>query len=324
MSGDRYQRSGKQRSFATAGGLLLFLCVFVCYPAFTASPAILIIASAETEPYQRFRTAFQAEIDKTGNALSLHSVFLENGQLPEASVPPETDLIITVGSAAARALGSMETSIPVLNTLIPQSVYRSLVQQQPGCRRHSAIFIDQPISRQVRLAGLMFPERKEYGLLLGPLSIRRQPEIGALQTVAAVNLNVMSVGAGESTMAAGRELLRDNELILAINDPLVLSRENAKWLLYVAYQRRLPVIGFSKAYVTAGAAGAVYSLPGQIGRQAAELARAWHASGETCLPAAEFPRYFNVAVNRAVSESLGSAVIDEGALARQIQEMTRP
>ena len=327
MSRHTYQQCGKRRLFATAGRLCLMLCIFSCPPALSTPPTILVIASSDTGPYQRFRTAFTTAIEGSGNlaeSLSIHSTFTDDGHLPDASIPPGTGLIVTVGSAAARTVGRSDTAIPVLNTLVPQSVYRSIVQPQPACRRHSAIFIDQPIRRQARLAGLMFPKRKEYGLLLGPLSIKRRPEIDALQAVTTAKLNVMTVGADKSTMAAGRELLRDSELILAINDPLVLSRENAKWLLYVAYQRRLPVIGFSRAYVTAGAAGAVYSTPEQIAQQAAELASAWHTSGGTCLPAAEFPRYFNVAVNRAVSESLGSAMTDEATLAGLIMELTPP
>ncbi|MDX1697511.1 MAG: hypothetical protein R3308_04450 [Thiohalobacterales bacterium] len=301
---------------------------FLCMPMpGSASPGILIVGKSENGLFEHFRTAFTSHLPGAGSPdgpTRVQTRFLENGSLTAASIPPDTDLVVTVGSAAARAVSELELSIPVLHTLIPRSVYQTIAVRQPACRRQSAIYIDQPLARQIALAGLMFPQRTEYGLLLGPVSARRQQEIDDLQLPGSVRLTVRTVDTDDSTMATGRELLGRSELIVAMNDPLVLSRENAKWLLYVAYQRGQPVIGFSRAYVTAGAAGAVYSMPGQIARQAAETVAAWRASPGACLSAAAFPRYFSAAVNQAVSESLGSALTDEEALAEVILGQEAP
>ena len=160
--------------------------------------------------------------------------------------------------------------------------------------------------------------------MLGPVSVNRRPEIEAFQASSGINLTVSVVDADHSTMAAGRNILEQSDLIIAVNDPLVLTRENAKWLLYVAYQQHKPVIGFSKAYVTAGAAAAVYSEPEQIARHTALQISAWHASEDRCLPRPEFSRYFRVAINHAVSDSLGGARAEEDEIARRILEIESP
>jgi ABC-type uncharacterized transport system substrate-binding protein len=125
-------------------------------------------------------------------------------------------------------------------------------------------------------------------------------------------------------MIVGRDLIATADLFIAINDPLALSRENAKWLLYVAYQKQVPVIGFSKTYVKAGAAAAVYSEPEQIARQSAELARDWGSSSGRCLPSPSHAKYFNVTINHAVSQSLGSSLHNEDELVRLILEQEKP
>ena len=137
-------------------------------------------------------------------------------------------------------------------------------------------------------------------------------------------LTVMEVTKNDSTMIVGRDLIATADLFIAINDPVVLSRENAKWLLYVAYQKQAPVIGFSKTYVKAGAAAAVFSEPEQIARQAAELALDWSSSPGRCLPSPSHTKYFNVAINHAVSQSLGSRLHNEDELVRLIMEQEKP
>jgi ABC-type uncharacterized transport system substrate-binding protein len=202
----------------------------------------------------------------------------------------------------------------VLHTILPESVYRQLATPAGACARQSAIFIDQPLARQAALARAMFPAARDYGILLGPTSGQRRPEADALQERTDRNLVLTSAGEEADIAVTTSALLEKVDLLLAVNDPLVLNRKNAKWLLYSAYQRRLPVIGFSRAYVDAGAAGAVYSEPGQMAQQAAEIVRDHLAGPDGCLPAASYPRDFRVAVNQSVCSSLGGESCDKHAL----------
>lgn len=307
--------------------LALLIALTPIQPAHGEPPDILIITSSASELYQRFETTLRTELPGSGNpedAAIIRTINLAGKQLSPASIPAGSDLLVTIGSHAARSVAGLDTAVPVLHTVIPISVYQSIAAPQRDCRLQSAIFIDQPVSRQLRLAGIMFPELKNYGLLLGPVSVKRRNEIEAAELSNGVRLAVSVVGEDDSSMTAGRQILGDSDLIIAVNDPIALSRENAKWLLYVAYQQRKPVIGFSRAYVKAGASAAVYSSPEQMALHAAEVVSSWRTTTTRCLLEPQFTRNFSIAVNRAVSDSLGSATLDEDELARRILEAEQP
>jgi ABC-type uncharacterized transport system substrate-binding protein len=309
--------------YRVAASLVLSLCM--CYqPASAGTPNILLVASADTVIYQRFQAAFRTQWTQPGGATLPPTIYLDNDRLDSSVIQAGTDLIVTIGSKAARTIAGMTLDIPVLNTVIPESVYRSLPTADVDCRRQTAIFIDQPIRRQYMLASLMFPQLDNMGILLGPVSAGRLAEINKLQSDVLQQLTVMEVAKNDSTMIVGRDLIATADLFIAINDPVILSRENAKWLLYVAYQKQVPVIGFSKTYVKAGAAAAVFSEPEQIARQSAELARHWGSSPGRCLPSPSHAKYFNVTINHAVSQSLGSSLRNEDELVRLIMEQEKP
>ena len=307
--------------FATSLALALCLC---CQPASAGASNILLVASSDTVIYQRFQAAFRTQWTQPGGAALPPTIYLDNDRLDSSVIQADTDLIVTIGSKAAHTIAGMALDLPILNTVIPESVYRSLPTAELDCRRQTAIFIDQPIRRQYTLARLMFPQLDNMGILLGPVSRGKRPEIKKLQSDVHQQLTVMEVTEEDSTMNVGRDLIATADLFIAINDPVVLSRENAKWLLYVAYQKQAPVIGFSKTYVKAGAAAAVYSEPEQIARQSAELALHWGSSSGRCLPLPSHSKYFNVAINHAVSRSLGSSLHNEDELLRLIMEQEKP
>ena len=293
----------------------LLLLLLACQPHAHAG-GILVVASSGAELYSRFIEGFTSSLpgSKPGAGIpDTTVVYLDKHTLTDDDLAARK-VVITVGSRAARDVAARQADIPVLHTIIPESVFLTLAAPPAACTMQSAIFIDQPFARQVALAQVLFPDAVDYGVLLGPTSSQRRAEIDALKKDIDRRL-VVRIAARESDIAAVTNgLLQQVDLLIAVNDPLVLNRENAKWLLYSAYQRRLPVIGFSRAYVRAGAAGAVFSEPEQMARQAAEIVQRQIASPTACLPAAGFPRYFSVAINQSVCSSLGGVLCNEDAL----------
>jgi len=83
-------------------------------------------------------------------------------------------------------------------------------------------------------------------------------------------------------------------------------------VLLTAYRQHSPVVGFSAAYIRAGAILGLYSTPAQIGRQTAEMARAVLAGA--AVPPPQSPRYFEIGSNPQVARSLGIALEEPEAL----------
>jgi ABC-type uncharacterized transport system substrate-binding protein len=109
--------------------------------------------------------------------------------------------------------------------------------------------------------------------------------------------------------------------LLALPDASIFNAGTIHNILLSALRARQPLIGFSEAYVRAGAVAAVYSMPRHVGRQAGEIAA--RALAGAPLPPPQYPRAFSVSVNHTVARALGLAVEEEGAIASRLQRMER-
>jgi ABC-type uncharacterized transport system substrate-binding protein len=280
---------------------------------------IILIASSGAELYERFLDTIR-EGYSTRDDVHFSTIYLDRGKLAATEIDDTIDLLLTVGTHAARTVAELDLALPAIYTLIPESNYRALSGEDTTCSNRSAIFIDQPLLRQALLASHIFPDARNYGVLLGPVSRQRRVEIDAMSLPPDRELIVRDASQEATTAAVTRNLLEEADLLLAVNDPLVLNRENAKWLLYTAYQKQVPIIGFSQAYVRAGAAAAVFSEPEQMARQTLELLERWRNGNSSCLPGPEFTRYFKVTVNMDVCLSLGCINMNEDMLVNKIME----
>jgi hypothetical protein len=301
--------------------MLVMLATFTTVPC-ARGGGILVVAGSGADLYSRFIgrfTTMLAEASGGAGTTDIEIIYLDRNDLTANDLAARS-LVITLGTRAAGEVTELHPDTALLHAIIPESVYLTLARETGACPRQSAIFIDQPLARQAALAQALFPEAVRYGILLGPTSAQRQPEIDAIRLPGPRQFVIRSVSSEADIARATSDLLQEVDLMLAVNDPLVLNRENAKWLLYSAYQHRLPVIGFSQAYVNAGASGAVFSDPEQMAEQAAGIAEQYLSHATGCLPAAGFPTRFSVAVNQSVCSSLGSRTCDTRILEQQLKD----
>ena len=296
--------------------------MFCAQLAQAESSGILVITSSNADLYTRFTDSFEAKYTAlTGTpGARINRIRLDGNSQPPGPIPTDTAVIVSVGAKTARTVAALELNTPVLYTLIPESTYKSLVPATASCAQQSAVFIDQPVTRQAWLAQAIFPQAESYGALLGPTSSRHRETLEAIASTADWQLVIKEITADTDPEWQTRELVDETDLIIAISDPHALNRNNAKWLLYSAYQRQNPVIGFSRAYVKAGAAASVYSTPEQIGKQTAELLGRFEKNNRNCLSTPEFPRYFKVKTNSDVIHSLGGMRKDETELLKSLME----
>ena len=93
------------------------------------------------------------------------------------------------------------------------------------------------------------------------------------------------------------------DLLLTFPDPDLYNPVTIKPLILNALENRLPVVGFSPAFVRAGAVAGIYPDYRETGRQAAELVlRALHGEERV---AGDGPAKVRVAVNERVARLLG-------------------
>lgn len=242
-----------------------------------------------------------------------------------AAAQPEPQWVVAVGIAAQRGMQELfagdPTPPPLLSVLVPRLSFERLVD--PARLRAgsvSAVFIDQPAARQLDLIRLALPAVRRVGILVGDVSRTQGATLERAARERGMQL-LSSPVAGGGLFAALQSLLIDAEVLLAQPDPGVFNSETAANILTAAYRRQVPLVGFSPAYVKAGALLALYSTPIQVGARGGEVLR--QALAGRPLPPPQWPRDFVVGVNQDVARSLG-LVLDEKSLGEQLRQKERP
>jgi len=290
--------------FALAGGLTL--------PARAAG--VILVLSEESSAFSEAAEALTAELRSAGHRPQTLTVPL---RADDAAALSGTPLIVTLGTRAAQAVSSLAPRTLVLHTLLPRSAFEKLPGKGDDSRRMSAVFIDQPAARQIELLRIALPEWSRVALVVG----RESSELGARLQASARDKRLrpmLETASGESDLyPALQRMLVEPAVLLAVPDATLFNNRTISNILLTAYHHRSPVIGFSPAYVKAGALLALYSTPAQIGQQAGEVARQGLASGSLQPPAA--PRHFRIGTNPYVARSLGISLEDASVLQERLE-----
>jgi ABC-type uncharacterized transport system substrate-binding protein len=231
------------------------------------------------------------------------------------------ELVVTVGLAAAQSVDPRGGALPpVLCLLIPRQSFEKLAYAgMAGEHRVSAVFIDQPLSRQLDLLHLALPDRHRLGIVLGPSSAGLADEVRSEAHRRGLATAFERVGDRVALYPALQALIPQSDLLLLLPDPVVINADTVYGLFVTSYRAQVPVIGFSEGLLRAGALISLYSTAAQQGRQGAQIARRFLAHDDG-LPAPQYPRYFTVRVNTSVARSLGVHVPAEGELQAQLGE----
>jgi ABC-type uncharacterized transport system substrate-binding protein len=272
---------------------------------------VLLILSGSAMPYQKFATAF-----RQGLPPEVHVNQLEHAQA-FPGVEQHTDLIVTVGQKAGK-WAAARTEKPVLAAMLPSRKYSGLMAEHRSADNLSAIFVDQPWSRQALLLRTALPDRKRIGLLHSPGDGLDTKELGKLLAHHGATLVEHVTDPATSLFDSLSDVLSQSDVLLAVPDGEIYNGSNIRNILLSSYRQRVPLIGLSQAYVNAGALCAVFSTPENLAAQASaetiEFARTRR------LPKAQFPRFYSVAVNREVAVMLGIPLESAKRIKMQIEQ----
>ena len=241
-----------------------------------------------------------------------------------ASPQPEPHWVVAVGTAAQRGMQQLfagdATPPPLLSILVPRLAFeRGAEPARLRAGSLSAVFIDQPPARQIELIRLALPTVRNVGILVGEESKGHAAALEHAAKDRALRLVTLPVSQG-GLFSSLQSLLADADVLLALPDPTVFNSQTAASILTSAYRRQVALIGFSPAWVKAGALLGLYSTPAQVGARGAELLR--QALPGRNLPPPQWPREFVVAANPDVARSLG-LVLDAARLAEQLRQRER-
>ncbi|GDY15053.1 hypothetical protein LBMAG53_39310 [Planctomycetota bacterium] len=259
------------------------------------SAEILAVLSGDQAPYRAAGEGLVKGLSNDRVTICLLSELAERrDQLAAAKV------VVAVGTESANALARPGgPAVPVIYCLVPQGAAESLPPALGG------VAADVPLMTQVALIAEALPTASRLGMVY-----RGDREAG-LRQMAAV----------KAALPKGWELVCEaadqHPGIASAIDALLAKRPDVVWtaadggvwnepairaLLLTALRRRVPVFGFSPAFVRAGAMIGVGTEPADQGDQAAALVRAaLGGSAATRLG----PEHFQIAINLVVARKLG-------------------
>lgn len=271
-----------------------------------AATVIDIVVSEPTGIYQEAAAGLTRALAGENWTLALST--------PERISVGRPDLVVAIGTRAFEA-ALAQPARPVLSLLVPRLTFERLAA---GKEQVTALYLDQPLARQLQLLDLALPGLKRVGAPLGPASQALQ---SALQTAARESgIEVASVQIERAAeLHAGLDVLAtDSQAFLLLPDPLVAQRNMLQNFFLHTYRLRKPVLAYSAPLAQSGALLALYATPAQLGEEAAEWIRE-SRNGSFRLGAPRHPQRFTVAVNRTVARSLQIALPSEAVLTRELE-----
>ncbi|ENO87435.1 ABC transporter substrate-binding protein [Thauera linaloolentis] len=280
-------------------------------PAAGAGLDVAVVVSQRTGPHAVFAQAFSRAAASLG-----HRVF-------DAGTPADglddvalarADLVIASGDAALSAALRLHPR-PTLAVMIGQSRFDGIRREHPSWPL-SAFTLDQPAERQLRLLKAVLPEARRVGVLFGPEGADR-PAFERAARVSHLELAERVVGDESELMRGLEAVLRDSDGLVALPDALLATPASVRSILLTSYRHQKPIIGFSRAYVGAGALAAIFTTPEQVAGDVIAWLRT-QDGGRVALPPVRGPASFEIAVNRQVARALGMSVVADEELLRLI------
>jgi ABC-type uncharacterized transport system substrate-binding protein len=275
------------------------------FSAVAVHATTIVIVSSELSPaYAEAAEALVGELERRGLPRQ-ETLQITLAELPAAG-PLVPKLFVTLGTDAANVFAKGTPTAPVLCALLPRHSFEQalLKSGQKSSSLLSALYLDQPLARQLDLIHLALPKALRIGVLWGPESQVQAESLNAQAKARGLELVEANVATGQVLFHGLKRVLEDADVLLAVPDPQVYNSHNIQNILLTSFRAKVPLVAFSPAYVRAGALLALHVTPAQVGLQAATLARGV-LQGKPLPSTPQYSQDFSVAINEHVAHSLG-------------------
>lgn len=303
---------------------LLTLIYFAFSPAYACSDILLVSNNSHFAIVHRIEAVLYAQEGMNGK---LKHIILENTHQDDlATVANSSCLVVSIGAESLSLLLKSQVSKPIVSILVRKNYVQTALNQYHRSFKDTqkpitAIYLDQPIERQLKLVKAIFNQQDHYkiGILLGPNSFEEESTLERLSKLHHLDLHSIYVNKLENPVAVLDSLLNDTQIVLAIPDSQIYNPKTSRGILLTAFHKRVPLVAFSRTYVNNGALCAVYSSTKHFADQTAKLII--HYIQENTLPPPQYPEMFSVAVNYQVAQSLGLKIDSEPQLTQTLYRM---
>lgn len=245
--------------------LLLLFAVSIQGAVDRSSLDAAIVFQSGSDAYDEALTGIRASLAKS--PYKIQYVNLAETGAPkrlEAMLASAPRLVTAVGLGAWDQLGTV--AIPVL----PAVVLREDVRSAKDRRAVAVIYADVPLAAIAFNLRAMFPGRSRIALIhrssrppLDAVAIARVKQLG-------FELMVVECAGPDKLLAAFGSAKGAADFVVTEPDPELYNSATVKPLVLASLDSRLPIVGFSAAFVRAGALAGVYPDFRDLGQQTGE------------------------------------------------------
>jgi hypothetical protein len=153
-------------SRTAAAFLLAILTSLLVAGGAWAAPALIVVMGERSGAHEETLKAMRGALP---TRLADSDILTLDARSVTKAALAGSRMIVTVGSDAAQAVSLEAPRQPVLHTLLPRETYEALTTPA-GAGRSSAIYLDQPVRRQMALLAEALPDWGRVAILAGPIS----------------------------------------------------------------------------------------------------------------------------------------------------------
>ncbi|MCK4586780.1 MAG: hypothetical protein KAU29_05535 [Gammaproteobacteria bacterium] len=305
-----------------SGAIILLL--FMPSLSYGENLNITLIPSSNSDAYTTTIEYIKTTIKKySGNSIKTRTIAIEDVYTEKDSLPDTTDLFLPIGQRALQETLKYSKGTPVLSSLISESDFLRIISKETIPNKAlniGAIYIDQPLRRHLLFSRLVVPNANRLGFIV---SSGNRKTIRTLNSIVDNDIHhIELLNPGNNIISTLSLVLDDSDVVIALPDPIIFNLRTTRNILLSTYRKRVPIIGFSKSYVKAGALAAIYSTPESIGKQTGEyishLAKQYSQKIKTEPLERSHAKYFTISVNNNVSRSLGLPALNPDSLRKQL------
>jgi putative ABC transport system substrate-binding protein len=216
------------------------------------------------------------------------------------------DLILAIGSRAAREVSAIEKNIPIIYSMVLSSPGKTGDESTlPSQSNLTGASLNIPLHVQLEHIKSVFPDTRRVGVISDPARTRDIVDsASAIADAQDVTFRVQWVDKESDVPDAVRALTDSIDVLWMLPDQTVITPRSSRFIIFELIKAGVPIMGLSSAYVKAGAVIALDCDYEDIGRQSGELAIRVLAGQSPATLEATAPRVFTLAVNDKVREHL--------------------
>lgn len=252
---------------------LALLLLWLVSTGYVQAQTIHFLLSSDAPVVAQALSDIQSQLIATENPVDNQVSHIDQFSVTE--VDPN-DLLVAIGNKAAKKLASFKLPNQTIISFTdkPTNVYLSSEFRRDNLR---IVSLNQPTQRLIEFTDPIVGTGYKKNLLIA-VSEQNTALITELENIAPLNYGQLKVVIVPKATLAAKVLephLFDAAALIAIQDPVIWTGKNAKWLLQQAFNYQVPVIGYSQSFLKAGALASVYSSLDDVASTTADAINDW-------------------------------------------------